>query len=291
MPCSAVEWQWLAGILDAEGSLELRYRGAIRHRAVRIRTCDKVLIPLIGNLFGKIPTKRGPSGFGKSKSIGLYFTSKEADVILCGVLPYLYTKQPHARFILEASGIKNGSNEIYTPHEAHNWDVCSEHVRILNLRGRDAVPDTWPRAHVFTWPWLAGLIDGDGSISIGRVNIKNGRGKVREILRPEVKISLAHLPTIAYLTERLGINSLQSNPARGNKRPTRAIRLISGKIIEILPKIIPYLVLKRERAELALKIALMKRDAPNDGLPKPEIRQLCEQLVALNEHSRNYGNF
>jgi hypothetical protein len=100
------------------------------------------------------------------------------------------------------------------------------------------------------------MTDGDGTIINGRFGL-GGRA-----LKPIYKISLTHLSTIGYLGERLGVGSLRAGGGKNNKKPVRSIRLMAEKQREILPKIIPYLQLKREQAEAALEITTLRHSLP-----------------------------
>ena len=134
------------------------------------------------------------------------------------------------------------------------------------------------REHSFNWPWLAGMTDGDGTI----INSYFGSKKCRT-LKPIYKISLAHLLTIDYLKLQLGVGSLRGGGGKENKRPVRTVRLMTAKQFEILPQIMPYLVLKRGQAELALQIIQLRRSLPNGIHQGPEIDRIKILLQKLDD--------
>lgn len=92
-------------------------------------------------------------------------------------------------------------------------------------------PDTF-------WAYLAAFIDGEGSIAM----CQNG---------PRMIISNTHLPTMEWIKNQLGCGYLSPN-GKGPK-PCYNLNFGSNAIRAILPKIIPYLKIKRIRAEVLLE--------------------------------------
>jgi hypothetical protein len=270
--------QWLAGVIDAEGSISIykqpqkrgKYTIITRKYKMRILTTDDIIIPQVAQLLNKQYHKEP-----HRNHITVY--SCECKELLTQLLPFLYIKQPQAKCLLQIAAIKNGKNEFYTTEEETLWDNICQTNSLLNLRGKDAPEDTEERQHEFSWPWFAGLIDGDGTI----ITSKFGRGS-HLIIKPVIKISLANLKTIEYLSEKLGINSLSSGGGKGNKRKTRAIRLMSNSIFSIAPKIIPYLTLKKERAEIAYEIVCLRREIQNGQYNHPNVQKVKELIQKLD---------
>lgn len=273
--------QWLAGIIDSEGSIELRYskckrKGysiAVRVARMRIKMCDRLAVPRVARIID-----RGYQNNEYAQSVCVIGGSLRR--LLPQLIPYLYTKQPQAKLVLQALDIKAGEATTYLTEESLVWDSLFKKVAVLNKRGLAAEIDTYQRTHTFSWPWLAGFVDGDGTIMLG----KFGR-----IIKPILKISLAHLPTISYLAEKLGRGELSSGGGKGNKRSIRAIRLMSNDLLQVLPEIIPYLVVKKKHAELALEIVRLRAAVPNGQHNHPNIlaaKELVNSLAALNAISK-----
>ena len=273
------ELQWIAGVIDAEGSIEMykqiakrKYcRVLTRKSRIRISTTDNTIIPRVASILGI--TYTGVDSYRKLISIH----SRQCRELLLKITTYLYLKQPQAIILLRAMTIKNGNNTPYSKDEADHWNELYHKIRLLNMRGKEAPIDDYQRNHKFSWPWLAGLIDGDGTVT----NTKFGPQGCT--LKPVIKISLTNLKTIEYLSDKLNIKSLCSGGGKGNKRKTRAIRFMSNNIYNIAPKIIPFLTLKKERVELALEIVKLRREIPNGQYNHPNVQKVKELLQQINK--------
>jgi len=276
-----VELQWIAGVIDAEGSIEMSTQRAkrmsyiviIRRHRIRISTTDNIIIPKIAKLLNR---NFADNNYRKTITIN----SNQCKKLLIKLLPYLYIKQPQAKLLLKAMSIKDGKNTPYTIKENNQWAYICDKVQKLNMRGKYAPIDNYQRNHTFSWPWLAGLIDGDGTITNSEFGPRNCC-----TIKPIVKISLTNLKTIEYLSKQLNIKSLPSGGGKGNKRITRAIRLMSNNIYNIIPNILPFLTLKKERALLAFEIVRLRREIPNGQNNHKNIvkvKELINKLDILN---------
>lgn len=286
------EIQWLGGVIDAEGSFILTcakakrglYLCKIRKASLIIATTDNVIIPTICQLLN---CSCGTYIYNKQKRSAIHqvrIGGSSLRLLLPVLIPHLYTKQPQAKLVLSALNIKSGINAFYSKDESQLWQSYYDRVRILNQVGKTAAKDTEQRNHVFSWPWLAGMTDGDGAI----INSKFGIGG--RLLKPVFKISLAHMLTIKYLEEQLGTNSLKGGGGIGNRRPIKTIRLMAKKQLEILPSITPHLRLKKPQAQIALEIATLRQLLPigtnnSNSDIGVRIKRLLNRLDELNASS------
>lgn len=263
-----VDLQWIAGIIDAEGSIGLYYKkkkvnGYIiksRKAILRISTCDHIIIPEISRILNKKYIQKRINK-NRIKYI-ITLTGNKLKYLLSNLVKFLYTKQPHALFCLKAIYIKNGKNEFYSENESNAWENYRKELKELNERGRNATVDNKDRSHIFTWPWLAGLIDGDGSITLSEFGPRH-----KPSIKPIIKISLAHLKTIIYLCEKFNRTELKGGKIRGNRRLLKTIRFMSTDIYNLSPKIIPHLRLKKKLAELAYQIVSLRKEVTNKANP------------------------
>lgn len=98
----------------------------------------------------------------------------------------------------------------------------------------DDLPETF-------WAYLAGIIDGEGTISVYSIGA-------------QLTIANTHLPLLVTIQEKLGCGSIQTLGMRGG-RTSQAYKwgCYATGLRRILPKILPYLIIKKPHAELMLE--------------------------------------
>ena len=129
------------------------------------------------------------------------------------------------------------------------------------------------------WAWLAGLIDGDGSITVYYA------GKKWQICLSIDNTDRALLEEVARITGYGKIRPLtRRKPDKYeivHKKRRYRWRVDSiGALESILSKVYPYLVAKKRRCELALKVIEMKRQRGVGGRfddYSKKIRELIEE--------------
>jgi len=167
-------------------------------------------------------------------------------------------------------------------------------MRTLNARGFGVPDELEPRRHQFSPAWLAGLVDGDGCISVGAWKFRRRDGRKHTLIKPYLKISLAHIKTIEYLSSVFNVGVLKSGKELScgtRRRKMRAVRILPEKLSIWLPKLIPHLRLKRRQAELALEIIRLRNSRTNDGfldhVHTGRVSALCSELKKLNRRKKN----
>jgi hypothetical protein len=100
--------------------------------------------------------------------------------------------------------------------------------------------------------WAAGLLDGEGCLSIKRIQ-RPREGRLAIYYQPWVACGMAFSPqnerAIRILLELFGGNSSQYRQT-GNRKDTISWEIVSRQAYEACRKLIPYLVIKREQAEI-----------------------------------------
>ncbi len=282
---------WLAGIIDSEGSIMVKickYFASRRNKyqtkvdmRLRIATCDNIIIPTVCRLLQLKPKKLSRVTTAGNEIWGIDIKRISLlKILLPKIIPYLYIKQPHVKLLLEALNIKK--DRCYTKQEMKKCKRIEQRITKLNERGAGAYIDNLPRKHIFSYAWLAGLIDGDGTISIGKWQFRRKRSnKFRYVYKPYMKIALAHQKTIRYLSSKLDTGILKSGKQDERRRATRAVRLLPTKLINILPKLIPHLQLKHEHAKTALKLIKLRNSFSNGVLGDPKCKKERQQIDNL----------
>lgn len=101
-----------------------------------------------------------------------------------------------------------------------------------------------------TLSYIAGYIDGEGSIDIGKY-------KDRENPRFRIRVSNTHLETLELLKEFFGLGGIYKMRLSPNGKKKYYQWSVSARldVVFILKKIIPYLIEKKERAKKVLQEA------------------------------------
>lgn len=108
-----------------------------------------------------------------------------------------------------------------------------------------------------TLAYIAGLLDGEGSIVIGMTKVTSPRP--RPLVWPshwlQVGIVNTNKDLIDWLHRTIGghISDNSHAPSRKRQRPCWAWRIISNQAQEFLEAILPYMRVKRRQAELAIE--------------------------------------
>lgn len=148
-----------------------------------------------------------------------------------------------------------------------------------------------------TWAWVAGLIDGEGSIML--TNHPTPRPNISRT-RPIVSISNCDLRLMEALQERTGCGRIYKHrrqPKENQKRDAYTWRLTALEQREVLPHVLPWLVSKREQAELLLRALEVKDQLTcSKGKPAANFRErdvlraerdsIQQRISALNRRGR-----
>ena len=141
--------------------------------------------------------------------------------------------------------------------------------------------------------YLAGVIDGEGSIFISRINNKRS-GNVW--YRLQLSCAMTDPEAIQLLCKTFTPNTKQYIYRGGRQKGYKPVYqwLTTGDMaMTILKEIEPYLTVKKNQAKLAIKFQTWRRSLPNTGKPRQikemkKFEQYYQNLKALkNVRSRN----
>lgn len=134
--------------------------------------------------------------------------------------------------------------------------------------------------------WAAGFIDGEGCFFIARREPRAGRSPIFEA---SLIVTNCELETLYLLRDRFGGFIALTRRGKGNWRSGYQWRLAPQKLRQLLPLLMPHLIVKQKQAVIMEQfLALVLRpDRPNGrgGLPSDEIaarEQLRNALKTLN---------
>jgi hypothetical protein len=133
--------------------------------------------------------------------------------------------------------------------------------------------------------YLAGIIDGDGCISIGK-NIMQGRP--HPIYNLVLLITSTNKDLIDFLYGNYG-GIITGQPSRGNSKPYFILQLLSNNAIRILLAVKDKLIVRKQQAELALKFPMRTRESMGrfSQEERNERENIYLQLRKLNKKGTN----
>lgn len=100
--------------------------------------------------------------------------------------------------------------------------------------------------------WLAGVIDGEGSILLSKAFSRLYRRGF--FYRPQLEISNSNRPFLIRIAEVIGEGTIHRNKKGDESTRTRWAYIASAGVLRaILPQILPYMIVKRERAKKMLE--------------------------------------
>ena len=128
--------------------------------------------------------------------------------------------------------------------------------------------------------YAAGLFDGEGWITLNKWEVP-GRDYIRYQLF--VGIGMVHKPVIDAMHSNFGGNVFVKRPSAGQSERTRTgsiWRLSLGPAAAFLEKIVPYLIVKKDEAELAIEFQAHMRRHTTDFKYRPHLR---DELYAYRD--------
>jgi len=137
------------------------------------------------------------------------------------------------------------------------------------------------------WAYVAGLLDGEGSICIAVNKPKTGVRKSPDH-RLQVGITNTNRELIDWLHEMLGghISDNSHSPSRKNQTPCWAWRIIGHAAQRFLIAALPFLRIKREQARLAIEFQETKKNKHGcRGVPPEVIAKRYWYKAEISKHS------
>lgn len=98
--------------------------------------------------------------------------------------------------------------------------------------------------------YLAGFFDGEGSVYINRAKPNQSRGTAYHL---EISFTNCDRQPLELAMQLFGGKLSSTNDSRPNSKPVYRVRIRSRKASAALAAMLPYLRVKRERADLAIR--------------------------------------
>jgi hypothetical protein len=138
---------------------------------------------------------------------------------------------------------------------------------------------------MITKQYFAGFVDGEGNISIYRH--KDNRTKRGYTLHPFFKVSGTNNKLLGILSKEFGGKVKLSVKPRGNAKSVYVLEYQElNQIINVLSMILPYLILKKEQAELMVEFC--KKRIKNKGkIYSKEEMLIADKFLKINRRGRD----
>jgi hypothetical protein len=138
--------------------------------------------------------------------------------------------------------------------------------------------------------YLAGLVDGEGTVSIVKTNRKDRKN---EQYKPLVEITNTCRKALDIVIERVGSFRCHSKKGRLYRNSRKAIYDIlirKHKDVEVfLEMILPYLIIKRKHAELVLGFCKSRLTKPNHAPYDDKELSIIDEVRKLNKRAFPYS--
>ena len=128
------------------------------------------------------------------------------------------------------------------------------------------------------YAYLAGIIDGEGCISIRKCK----QGKYI-YFKPMIEVSMTHRPTIEFVAKTFGNSVWYEVRAIYRHKKIYKWRATGTNVIPILKNILPYLITKREQAIVALEMANLLSKKGHKWSSPERIRQNATRLPLFDK--------
>jgi hypothetical protein len=129
------------------------------------------------------------------------------------------------------------------------------------------------------YSYLAGIIDGEGTIRIGFSN-KDSRGNPTKFYYASISVGMTDYKVIKLLADTFGSN-VREERVLGRKLMYRWGTSGNKIVPKILEKIIPYLIVKKRQAELVMEFC---RTFQDEELPRERECLECGKIKHIQGH-------
>ena len=132
--------------------------------------------------------------------------------------------------------------------------------------------------------WLAGVVDGEGTIGIYRQKRPGNKMEVRYFANLEVVGT--HRGFIEKIAEMIGVSVCVKDQMKRNPKhkPSFGARAQRRFVPRVAKAILPYLVIKKEQAELVLEFSELMYNAPcHTAALFPRFEEFYQRMKVLNK--------
>jgi hypothetical protein len=132
--------------------------------------------------------------------------------------------------------------------------------------------------------YIAGLLDGEGSLFIQSM----GRRRGKEYLCPAIRVAMTHEGVVTWLANKLGIARATRLPPRNSDRfihgslPAYEVTLSGKRAQRLARAVLPYLLVKVKQAEIISSFPILLQGTPTDMETRLVRIALRERMIDAN---------
>lgn len=299
-----VSVEYLAGFVDGEGYLALgriaRARSVEYPLRLVVYNTNADVIESIRTVWGGTISHSASRKPGWKDQYALIWTNAAAANLIERVAPYLHVKAEQAAALLEfhahvKSFPRNRDSKgrlLPMPgEEQESREAVYQHLKTLNARGRatseagspgNRTTDQGPSKRRPSAEYVAGFIDGEGSLMINRLRAR-GTSKMQH--RARIAIGNTNRAILEEIRDVYGGILVKEYRAEAGWKHLHQLVWTGGMLERLLNEVGPHLLIKRKQVEVM-------RDFLQDMRRAPRVRQgpggrgyatLPEDVVAYRE--------
>jgi len=259
--------EYIAGFLDADGTIGVSKtkcsttRTGVRYSLrLSLSNTSKEVLELIQNTLPKgriikLELKK-PRKWKTNWQLG--FSGLNAKEVLHKLMPYLVIKHPQAELALKFQDLLSTTpyTWVNNPLTKDAWEHREYYYQEIKRLKKSKKMKTSPSSP--SLPYIAGFFDGDGCVMIcRRHNKETSKRMIYDLFLTFTNRNKRFLKCLQHI---LGAGAITRRIFKNTKWNTSYMLVLASKKAEaILKKLLPYLIIKRSRAELGLDFQKTKK--------------------------------
>ena len=271
-------YSYTAGYIDGDGCIYLgktiqkRKMITVYEYSIQVSSVKKPVLDHFKNIFGGYVRKK-PSRV-RHKDI-FCWTIKTKKSVSCAqkILPYLKDKDIQCQIFIELAELIYSNNfKTVDKLSIEKRDTLIDQIRkdkhmnrLITKEKVESLKDKKKTVTIdehFDYPYFAGLMDSEGCFRIKHWKPKNRPNTVYNIA---IEVGNTKYPILEWLIERFG-GSVTFIPAKKYRKASAIWTIGAAALYEILPKIRPYLISKREVCDKLIEFQVFFVGVPHEKL-------------------------
>jgi len=296
--------EYLAGLLDGEGSLSLarryhRDRSIEYSVRVAVYNCDRPVLEAVQKSWGGHLASVGPRHPEWRASHSLIWTNSAAAVVLRALVPHLRVKARHAATLLrfqahvnESARSRDPAGRLLPASQRERRIRARFHTQLRSMNRRGNLARSWGKTQTnspvhnarISDEYLAGFVDAEGSLMIAKFRATSPGNWY---YRARASLDNVDGHVLREIQRTYGGIMFRQRRRKSGWRVVYKLVWTGDRTERLLHPILPHLRVKREQGELLLRF-IQHRSQTSLRRIGTRATPLPDQVVALREgfHAR-----